>query len=148
MKDVPFGSRLTTLVLITLFGVGIGVLISPLSAQQSGERSGPETDTYRPGERMNPRRMMEIHRRMMDRRQSMQLELEKKLRAMDKARGDEKMEAMADVIREVVHQRREMMSMMNAMHQRMHGMHMMMQGQNGIPRQGMNSGRMRHHGRQ
>jgi len=67
---------------------------------------------------------MKEHDEMMSRMKEMDVQLDAKVAAMDAAKGDQKVEAMAAVIKEMVSQRKEMQEHMMKMHDLKKG-HMM-----------------------
>ena len=80
------------------------------------------------------------HEKMMAEMKAMDARLDEKLAAMNAAKGDQKVEAMAAVINELVSQRKEMRENFGAMH---HGMKGPMMGQQGA----MDCPMMKRHGR-
>jgi hypothetical protein len=63
--------------------------------------------------------MMEQHRQMMSEATTRGAELQTKLQAMNRAQGQEKVDAMADVISSLVEERERMFSHMQKMHEAM-----------------------------
>jgi hypothetical protein len=79
------------------------------------------------------------HEKMMAEMKAMDTRLDEKVAAMNAAKGDQKVEAMAAVINELVSQRKEMRENFGPMH---HGMKGPMMGQHGP----MDCPMMKHHG--
>jgi hypothetical protein len=107
----------------------LAVLIMPLGlfAQQEKTQTPPApVQTQAPPEHkqgMSEKQMKE-HDDMMSRMKEMDARLDAKVAAMDAAKGDQKVEAMAAVIKEMVSQRKEMQEHMMKMHDMREG-HMM-----------------------
>lgn len=70
------------------------------------------------------KKMMADHEQMMSRMKEMDIQLQEKVDAMDAAKGEQKVEAMAAVIKEMASQRKEMQERMMNMHNMKMG-HMM-----------------------
>jgi hypothetical protein len=114
-----------------LFVLMLAVLIMPcgLFAQQEqgktpapAAQAGTKVDSV-PAHPMSGGQMKE-HEEMMSRMKEMDTRLDAKVAAMDAAKGDQKVEAMAAVIKEMVSQRKEMQEHMMNMHEMKKG-HMM-----------------------
>jgi hypothetical protein len=114
-----------TLKILTLFALIMAVLIMPcgLFAQQDqiqAPAAKPETQMQSGHKHAgtNPEKM-EQHKKMMAEHDQMMKEmdvrLQEKVAAMDAAKGDQKIEAMAAVIKEMVAQRQEMRDRMMKM---------------------------------
>jgi hypothetical protein len=71
---------------------------------------------------------MEEHDEMMSRMKEMDARLDEKVAAMDAAKGDQKVEAMAAVIKEMVSQRKNMQEHMMKMREMRMGEHGQMKG--------------------
>ena len=91
---------------------------TPASAAQGGTKVESAPEHSMPGCQMKE------HDEMMSRMKEMDARLDAKVAAMDSAKGDQKVEAMAAVIKEMVSQRKEMQEHMMKMHDMKKG-HMM-----------------------
>ena len=114
-----------------LFVLMLAVLIMPcglFAQQEQGKTPAPAAQAgtkveSAPAHPMSGGHMKE-HDEMMSRMKEMDARLDAKVAAMDAAKGDQKVEAMAAVIKEMVSQRKEMQEHMMNMHDMKKG-HMM-----------------------
>jgi hypothetical protein len=114
-----------------LFVLMLAVLIVPcglFAQQEQGKTPAPAAQGGTKVESAPAHPMagdhMKEHEEMMSRMKEMDARLEAKVAAMDAAKGDQKVEAMAAVIKEMVSQRKEMQEHMMKMHDMKKG-HMM-----------------------
>ncbi len=114
-----------------LFLLMLAVLIMPcglFAQQEQGKTPAPAAQVGTKVERAPAHSMaggqMKEHDEMMSRMKEMDARLDAKVAAMDAAKGDPKVEAMAAVIKEMVSQRKEMQEHMMKMHDMKNG-HMM-----------------------
>jgi len=106
----------------------LAVLIMPLgllAQQEKTQTPAAPAQTQAPPDKqgMSEKQMKECDE-MMSRMKEMDARLDAKVAAMDAAKGDQKVEAMAAVIKEMVSQRKEMQEHMMKMHDMRKG-HMM-----------------------
>ena len=113
-----------------LFVLMLAVLIMPcglFAQQEQGKTPAPAaqagTKAETPPHPMSGVKMKE-HDEMMSRMKEMDARLDAEVAAMDAAKGDQKVEAMAIVIKDMVSQRKEMQDHMMKMHDMRKG-HMM-----------------------
>ena len=106
-----------------LFVLMLAVLIMPcglFAQQEQGKTPAPAAQAGTKVESAPAHRMsggqMKKHDEMMTRMKDMNARLEAKVAAMDAATGDQKVEAMAAVIKEMVSQRKVMQEHMMKMH--------------------------------
>ena len=106
-----------------LFVLMLAVLTMPcglFAQQEQGKTPAPAAQAgtkaeSAPAHPMSGGKMKE-HDEMMSRMKEMDARLDAKVAAMDAAKGDQKVEAMAAVIKEMVSQRKEMQEHMMKMH--------------------------------
>jgi hypothetical protein len=129
-------------VIIALVLVSVPVFVL---AQQAAAPSAPSQEQKAGSEGKMDAGMMEKHKdwqvrheKMMAEMKAMDTRLDEKLAAMNAAKGDQKVEAMAAVINELVTQRKEMRENFGPMH---HGMKGPMMGKQGM----MDCPMMKHH---
>jgi hypothetical protein len=113
-------------------------------AQQATTQSAPPREHPAGPERKmdtteNAKDWQAKHEKMAAEMKAMDIRLDEKLAAMNAATGDQKVEAMASVINELVSQRKEMRADLGFMH---HGMRGLMTGHAGP----MDCPMMKHHG--
>ena len=121
-----------------LFVLMLAVLIVPcglFAQQEQGKTPAPAAQAGTKVESAPERPMsgcqMKERDEMMSRMKEMDARLEAKVAAMDAAKGDQKVEAIAAVIKEMVSQRKEMQEHMMKMHDMKKG-HMMEHMQPGM----------------
>lgn len=124
--------RVFSVVLVLAF-LMTGIYAQDNSGQKPASQPGIEQN--RPKARMNPQmrermkaraqEMNEKHQKMMEEMKKMDETLQQKVDAMNAATGEQKVTAMADVINEMVKERKIMHENMATMHKDMSG-HMMM----------------------
>lgn len=104
----------------------LAVLMMPLGVFAQQEESPPPAAPAKPQaslehkKGMSEKRMKE-HDEMISRMKEMDTQLDTKVAAMDAATGDQKVEAMAAVIKEMVSQKKEMQAHMMPRHDMMEG---------------------------
>jgi hypothetical protein len=104
------------------FVLMLAVLVMPCSlfAQQEKPQA-PEAPAGTKAQTAHGHKMsadhMKKHEEMMSRMKEMNARLDEKVAAMDAAKGDQKVEAMAAVIKEMVAQRKDMQEHMMKMHE-------------------------------
>ena len=115
------GRRKEILMKALLFTLMLAVLIMPCSLFAQQEK--PQATEAPAGAKMQStpsHKMsgdhMKKHDEMMSRMKEMNARLDEKMAAMDAAKGDQKVEAMAAVIKELVSQRKAMQEHMMKMH--------------------------------
>ncbi len=98
---------------VMLLVVALSFFIMPIGLFAQQEKTPPPaapSDTQgqtRPKHKMSEQRMKK-HEEMMSRMKEMDARLDEKVAAMDAAKGDQKVEAIAAVIKEMVAQRKDM----------------------------------------
>lgn len=99
-------------------------LATGVLAQQSQTKSGKQPESAQTGSmsgKMADRcqQMMSMHNQMMADMKAMDASLDQKVSAMNAAKGNAKVDAMAAVINEMASQRKQMMSKMSGMRDQM-----------------------------
>lgn len=135
--------RVFSMVLLLTF-LMVGIYAQDNSGQKPPSQQG--MDEKHPMKRMNPQmrermkaraqEMKAKHQKMMEEMKKMDEVLQQKVDAMNVATGEQKVSAMADVINELVKERKSMHDHMAMMHKDM-GDHMMTMGHMGGMRGGM-----------
>jgi hypothetical protein len=120
------------LVVLVVTSLPLVVRAQPAAApspSQSAPQAGAQTeDKMDPGTIGKCKEMQARHEQVMAEMKAMDARLDEKLAAMNAAKGDQKVEAMAVVINELVSQRKAMKEQFGAMHRGMRGS---MRGQHG-----------------
>lgn len=118
---------------ILLFILMLAVLIVPCSLLAQQEKpQAPAAPEGMKAQGTQEHKMsgdrMKKHDEMMSRMKEMDARLDEKVAAMDAAKGDQKVDAMAAVIKEMVSQRKTMQEHMMMMHKGKKGAHGHMKG--------------------
>ena len=118
---------LSFLLMLAVLIVPCGLFAQQDNTQAPAAQEGPKVRSA-PGHPMAGGHM-KGHDEMMSRMKEMDARLDAKVAAMDEAKGDQKVEAMAAVIKELVSQRKSMQEhMMMKMHDTKKGKHGRMKG--------------------
>ena len=116
-----FNMRREIVMKVLSFVIMLAVMIMPcgLFAQQDKTQppAAPETKVQSAAEQPTPGGHMKEHDKMMSRMKEMDARLDEKVAAMDAAKGDQKVEAIAAVIKEMVSQRKSMQEHKMKMHE-------------------------------
>ncbi|MHC1727829.1 MAG: hypothetical protein AB9866_17800 [Syntrophobacteraceae bacterium] len=118
-----------------LFVLVLALLVMPCTflaqdkAAAAAAPEGTQVQSAAPERSMSPERMqrredrMKRHDEMVAKKKEMDARLDEKVAAMDAAKGDQKVEAIAAVIKEMVAQRKSMQEQMMKRHHGMKGKH-------------------------